>query len=164
MGDMILVAVGANLASEGRTPLATCRWAVDQVASLPGLRLCSVSRWFATRPIPASDQPSFVNGVIRLAGTAIPLDLLRSLHRIEAAAGRVRGAANAARTLDLDLLAVDGQVIATPALTLPHPRMQDRAFVMLPLHDVAPDWRHPVLGVTAMSLLEGVAGQEIEAL
>lgn len=165
MFETILVALGANLVSaDGRTPLATCEWAVLRLAELPGLELRRVSRWYVTRPVPASDQPDFVNGVALLRGAAEPHALLQALHAIEAAAGRVRGAANAARTLDLDLLAMDGLVVASDGLVLPHPRLQDRAFVLAPLVDVQPEWRHPLLGRAASALLREVADQEIEVL
>jgi 2-amino-4-hydroxy-6-hydroxymethyldihydropteridine diphosphokinase len=161
----ILVALGANLpTAEGRAPLATCRWAVEQVAALPGLRLEAVSRWYRTAPVPASTQPDYVNGVARLSGEAEPGALLQALHGIEAAAGRVRGAVNAARVLDLDLLAVDAVVAEGPALRLPHPRLQERAFVLAPLCDVAPGWVHPRLGRTAAELLAAVGAEGTAAL
>ena len=153
MSEVILVAIGANLPSAGRTPLESCRWAVERLSQLPGLTLRGVSHWFTTRPVPESDQPSFINGVALLSGVAEPHWLLQSLHSIEEAAGRVRTAPNAARTLDLDLLAIDGLVISTPDLVLPHPRMQHRAFVLAPLQDVLPAWRHPVSGRAVEELL-----------
>lgn len=164
MYEAILVAVGANLFAAGRTPLETCRWSVEQLALLPGLRLRAVSHWYATRPVPESDQPSFINGVALLAGAAEPRWLLQALHGIEAAAGRVRTAPNAARTLDLDLLAMDGLVISTAELVLPHPRMQQRAFVLAPLHDILPHWRHPVLNLDAGQLLAEVPDQAVHRL
>lgn len=165
MYEDVLVAIGANLASvAGRTPLATCQWAVGQLAMLPGLHLRRVSRWFETRPVPASDQPSFINGVALLTGLAEPHHLLQALHSIEAAAGRVRGARDAARTLDLDLLAMDGLVVTTPELVLPHPRLQDRAFVLAPLLDILPGWRHPILNMTVETMLTGVSHQLVHAL
>jgi len=131
---------------------------------LPGLHLRRVSRWFETRPVPASDQPSFINGVALLTGMAEPYHLLQALHRVEAAAGRVRGARDAARTLDLDLLAMDGLVVTTPELVLPHPRLQDRAFVLAPLLDILPSWRHPILNMTVETMLTGVSHQLVHAL
>ena len=165
MFQTILVAIGANLASaEGRTPLDTCRWATGQLGQVPGLELRKVSRWFATQPIPASDQPRFVNGAAWLSGAAEPCRMLKMLHAIEAAAGRVRGAPNAARSLDLDLLAMDDLVLATPRLVLPHPRLQDRAFVLAPLQDIQPDWTHPVLRLGVGTMLAAVSGQDVQAL
>ena len=165
MFETILVAMGANLPSaEGRTPLETCQWAVTRLERLPGLELRRVSRWFATQPIPASDQPRFVNGAAWLSGTVEPCRLLKMLQAIEVEAGRVRGVPNAARTLDLDLLAMDDRVMATPKLVLPHPRMQDRAFVLAPLEDVRPDWAHPVLHQSAATMRKAVAGQHVQVL
>jgi 2-amino-4-hydroxy-6-hydroxymethyldihydropteridine diphosphokinase len=150
MAEAILVAIGANLPAAGRTPLETCEWAVEQLALLPGLRLRKVSRWFATRPVPESDQPSFINGVALLAGDAEPHRLLRALHGIEQAAGRVRSIPNAARTLDLDLLAMDD--------------LQHRAFVLAPLQDVLPGWRHPLLGRNVEELRAIVADPAVPRL
>ena len=152
---MILIAVGANLPDSARRPaLQTCIWAAEQLGTLGPVG--AVSRWYRTSPVPASDQPDYINGVVRLDGSGDPQALLGALHAIEAKAGRARGHLNAARVLDLDLLAVDDRVIATDALTLPHPRLAQRAFVLAPLCDVAPGWVHPLLGQTAGALLAGV--------
>ncbi|HYZ64071.1 MAG TPA: 2-amino-4-hydroxy-6-hydroxymethyldihydropteridine diphosphokinase [Acetobacteraceae bacterium] len=159
---MLLVALGANLPDRyGRSPLSTCRWAAGRVAELSGLRLEAVSPWYRTAPVPASDQPDYVNGVLRLSGHAEPEALLALLHGVEAEAGRVRGEANAARVLDLDLLAADELVIERPGLIVPHPRLAERAFVLHPLCDVAPEWRHPVLGRTALELRDLVGSNGI---
>jgi 2-amino-4-hydroxy-6-hydroxymethyldihydropteridine diphosphokinase len=154
---MILIAVGANLQSRnGSPPLATCVAATEALRGLPGLRVQAVSRWYATAAVPASDQPDYVNGVVRLAGDAEPAWLLASLQRIEAQAGRVRSVANAARSLDLDIIAIGDLVRDAPDPILPHPRAHQRAFVLRPLIDVAPEWRHPVLGRSAAELLAGL--------
>lgn len=155
MAEMLLIAIGANLPdTNGRPPLATCEWCVQRLQRLPGLHLDRISRWYRTSPVPASNQPDYVNGVARLRGEGEPEAVLAALHGIEAEAGRVRGAPNAARVLDVDLLAVDGLVRDGPGLILPHPRLAERAFVLCPLCDVAPEWRHPVLGRSARELLD----------
>jgi 2-amino-4-hydroxy-6-hydroxymethyldihydropteridine diphosphokinase len=155
---MILVAIGANLPGpQGEPPLETCEWAVGKLRTLPGLRLAAVSRWYETAPEPPSDQPNYVNGVVRLEGEVEPEALLAALHGIEAEAGRVRTVRNAARPLDLDVIAMDALVRDT-APVLPHPRAHLRAFVLLPLRDVAPEWRDPVTGLTAGEMLATLPG------
>jgi 2-amino-4-hydroxy-6-hydroxymethyldihydropteridine diphosphokinase len=154
---VILVAIGANLPDrDGRSPLATCQAAVGALGALPGLRLVAVSPWYRTAPVPPSGQPDYVNGLVRLEGTADPAGLLARLHAIEARAGRVRGPANAARPLDLDIIELNGLVRDAPDPVLPHPRAHLRGFVLGPLRDVAPDWVHPLLGIGAGALLRNL--------
>jgi len=161
---MILVAIGANLPGRGGAPLATCRAAAAALDAIPGLRLRGLSRWYETAPIPPSGQPNYVNGVAHLEGEAEPAALLAALQAIEARAGRVRGAPNAARTLDLDIIAMDHLVRAAPDPVLPHPRAHLRAFVLVPLADVAPRWVHPGLRRSIAELVAGAGGQDIRAL
>jgi 2-amino-4-hydroxy-6-hydroxymethyldihydropteridine diphosphokinase len=162
---MILIAIGANLPDpEGGTPLETCRRAAAALDGILGLRRTGLSRWFATDPVPPSGQPPYINGVARLDGVADPAALLAALQAIEHASGRVRGAPNAARTLDLDIAAMGDMVRDAPDPVLPHPRMHLRAFVLAPLLDVAPDWVHPRLGRTARALLDALPDQGIHAL
>ncbi len=131
---------------------------------MPGLRLVAVSPWYRTAPVPPSGQPDYVNGIVRLAGTADPAELLARLQAIEASAGRVRGAANAARVLDLDIVELNGLLREAPDPVLPHPRTHLRGFVLRPLHDVAPDWRHPRLLGSAQALLRTLPPQDVVAL
>ncbi len=162
---MILVAIGANLLGpRGEHPVVACRAAAEAVRGLPGLRWAGLSRWYATEPVPPSGQPDYVNGVARLEGQADPEWLLARLHRIERMAGRVRGARNAARTLDLDLIDANGTIRAAPDPVLPHPRAHERAFVLVPLRDVAPDWIHPLLGRTLTDLIADLPPQGIALL
>lgn len=168
---MILVALGANLPGpDGAPAIETCRRAAAALDALPGLRLRALSRWYATAPIPPTPGvPDYINGVALLeprpgAAAPSPEALLAALQGIEAGAGRVRPYPNAPRTLDLDLLDLDGQVRAGPDPILPHPRLQDRAFVLAPLADIAPGWVHPVLGRRAAELLAGLGPQEVRLL
>ena len=163
--QMILIAIGANLPGrDGQSPLQTCRWAAGALDRLPGLRLRGLSRWYRSAPMPPSGQPPYVNGVAHLDGGADPGRLLDALQALERAAERVRGAPNAARTLDLDVIAMDGVVRTAPDPILPHPRAHLRAFVLMPLLDVAPDWRHPVLLRTARELLAALLDQGVQAI
>jgi len=162
---MIYVAIGANLPSpDGADALTTCRRAAAALDAVSGLRLRCLSRWFATAPMPRSCQPPYINGVAGLSGKADPATLLAALQTIEAAHGRARGVANAARTLDLDIIAIGAMVRASPDPVVPHPRMHARAFVLRPLADIAPHWVHPQTGRTLTSLLADVAGQSAFAL
>ncbi|GAB0114287.1 2-amino-4-hydroxy-6-hydroxymethyldihydropteridine diphosphokinase [Acidisoma sp. C75] len=164
---MILVAFGANLpAPDGTPPRETCCRAIAAVAALPGLSLEAVSPFYASAPIPVSDQPPYINGVMRLAGEAEPAWLLDRLLAIETRFGRARSTANAARSLDLDLIAIDDLRRAPPLPDpiLPHPRAHERAFVLRPLADVAPGWVHPALHLTAAELLARLPPQAIEPL
>ncbi len=154
---MILVAVGANLPGPwGTRPVDTCRRAARELACLPGLTAVAVSRWYRAAPVPASSQPDYANGVVRLSGAADPAVLLATLQALERQAGRTRSVANAARTLDLDIIDIDGAMRASPDPVLPHPRVQDRAFVLLPLRDVAPDWVHPSSQRSISELLDAM--------
>jgi len=133
---------------------------------LPGIRVAGVSRWYETDPVPPSGQPPYINAVAELLTDAEigPAALLARLHEIEAGSGRQRGAINAARTLDLDIIAIDGLVRESPDPVLPHPRAHLRAFVLAPLAGLLPDWVHPVLGRTAASLLADLPDQGIRLL
>jgi 2-amino-4-hydroxy-6-hydroxymethyldihydropteridine diphosphokinase len=164
---MILIAIGANLPGpDGSSPFETCEAAVTALAKLPGLRLEAVSRWYETEPVPPSGQPNYVNGVVRLTHAAAvdPASLLSTLQAIEVRFGRRRAEVNAARTLDLDLIDLDGLVRETPDPILPHPRAHLRAFVLLPLLDVTPDWVHPVTGRTGRELLAEVEQEGVRAM
>lgn len=167
---MILVGIGANLPGrDGATPLETCQWAVRRLAALPGLRVDAVSQWYVTMPVPPSGQPPYVNAVVRLAAEPGEMEqdpevLLRALQAIEAEAGRVRGERNAARTLDLDIIAIDAMVRAAPDPVLPHPRAHLRAFVLAPLLDIAAGWVHPVEGVGPGELLRRLPDQGVRPL
>ena len=162
---MILVAIGANLPGPaGAPPLDTVRAAVHALAALPGARLEAVSRWYETAPVPPSGQPDYINGVARLTGLGLmPESLLAMLHAIEDRFGRQRAEPNAARSLDLDLIDMDGIVRAVPDPVLPHPRAHIRAFVLLPLLDVAPDWVHPGNGRSGRALLAAVGTEGVIA-
>ena len=150
------VALGANIGE----PVQHLRAAVRDLDALAGTRVVARSSLYRSAPVGLLDQPDFINAVVAVDTTLTPLELLRQLMAIEALHGRVRSIPNAPRTLDLDLLLHGDSVLAGTELTLPHPRMHQRAFVLLPLLEIAPDTRLPDLGL-AREFLEQVAGQDI---
>ncbi|HJW05652.1 MAG TPA: 2-amino-4-hydroxy-6-hydroxymethyldihydropteridine diphosphokinase [Rhodanobacter sp.] len=131
------VALGSNLGNPRQQLLD----AMDALAKLPGTRLLQRSPLYRTPPWGVLEQPPFINAAVELDTALSPHALLEALLAIEQRAGRVRAERNGPRTLDLDLLHVDGVQLADPQLTLPHPRMAERAFVLLPLCDIAPTLR-----------------------
>jgi 2-amino-4-hydroxy-6-hydroxymethyldihydropteridine diphosphokinase len=158
---MILVGLGANLPSVAGPPPATLAAALEALAAA-GLAIECCSPWYRTAPLPADDQPWYVNGVAAVATRLGPGEVLTLLHRIEARFGRTRRRRNEPRPLDLDLLDYDGLIRAV-APVLPHPRLHERAFVLLPLKDVAPDWRHPVSGAGLVELIARLPPGQIVA-
>jgi 2-amino-4-hydroxy-6-hydroxymethyldihydropteridine diphosphokinase len=139
------VALGSNLDD----PAAQVERGFAALAALPGTRLRARSRLYRTPPWGVVDQPAFVNAAAALETSLAPRALLEALLAIEAGAGRVRGVRNGPRTLDLDLLAYGNCELREAGLTLPHPRLHERAFVLLPLADVAPELDVPGQGRVA---------------
>lgn len=159
----ILVALGANLPSREGAARETLRRAVQRLRAR-GLGITAQSRAYLTEPVPRSAQPWYVNQVVAVETGLDPQALLGLLLEVEAAFGRERGERNAARTLDLDLIAYRGQRLDTRELTLPHPRLHERAFVLAPLRDVAPGWMHPLTGESVETLLARTDRSNVRAL
>ncbi len=173
--ETVLVALGSNQASTFGGPAEMLGRAVAELDG-GGLELVATSRFFETPCFPPGSGPDFVNAAVRLETRLPPKDVLSRLHEIERAHGRERAQRWAQRTLDLDLIAYGDSVLpdratvqrwidlplaeqksrAPDTLILPHPRLQDRAFVLIPLADVAPDWRHPVLGKTIREMADAL--------
>lgn len=166
----IYLGLGANLPSAFGTPVETLEQAVAAIAA-KGVVIRARSPWYESAPVPrAADQPWYVNGVIEVATDLDPAALLALLQQVEQEFGRVRSVPNAPRTLDLDIVAYGDRVVTEGAPLLPHPRMHERAFVLLPLRDLAPGWRHPQSGrdltglIAALGRLDDPQGQEIRPL
>ena len=149
---MIFIALGANLPSSEGAPRETLRRAVSALAAR-GLQIRARSRLYLTEPVPRAHQPWYANQVIAVETSLTPHAVLALLLDVEHEFGRERSERNAARTLDLDLIAHGQERIDTPDLVLPHPRMTERAFVLAPLADIAPDWRHPATGQSVRAML-----------
>lgn len=159
MTAIAYIALGANLGD----PLRTVRAAITALQEMPNARFIAGSSLYRTAPVGLKHQPDFINAVVELETALAPAELLTRLFAIEAAFGRVRSIRNAPRTLDLDLLLYGDQILDLPELTLPHPRMTERAFVLAPLAEIAPDLAIPGRGPLA-ALLPQVADQRIEKL
>lgn len=153
------VAIGANLGN----PVEKVREAIQNLELLPHTRLLRASSLYLTAPMGLSDQPDFINAVAALETRLSPQDMLEALLAEEQHQGRIRSIANAPRTLDLDLLLHGESVIDTPHLTLPHPRLHLRAFVLIPLAEIAPHLKLPGRGTVA-AWLPAVAGQHIRPI
>ena len=154
--SLAYIALGANLGD----PAATVNAAFAALDQLPESRLLAKSALYRTAPVGIANQPEFVNAAALIDTTLAPETLLDALLGIEQAFGRVRAERNGPRTLDLDILLYDDLTLATPRLTLPHPRLHLRAFVLQPLADLAPDLAIPGRGRLA-AWLPAVANQGI---
>ena len=177
-----LIALGANLPFDDRSPLDTLRSAINTFPKV-NLAMPSVSRFFATPCFPPGAGPDYVNAaaLLQVEPQVTAMELLSRLHQVEAMFGRERKQRWGMRTLDIDLLALGDLVLPdaatqtkwrnldptlqaheTPAdLILPHPRLQDRAFVLVPLAEVAPDWCHPLLNLTVSQMVAALPAADL---
>ncbi|ARC87368.1 2-amino-4-hydroxy-6-hydroxymethyldihydropteridine diphosphokinase [Rhodovulum sp. MB263] len=178
-----LIALGGNMGSGAGAPEATLAAGLAALEA-ESVRIVKISRFYHTPSMPEGSGPEFVNAVVEIATDLSATALLARLHGIEARFGRERRIRWAPRTLDLDLLDLDGAVLPDAAVQarwmglapeaqarevpdrtiLPHPRIQDRAFVLVPLAEIAPDWRHPVSGQTAQEMLAALPAAEIAGI
>ena len=154
MKHVAAIALGSNLNSKWGDPAATLREAIRRIGQLGKVHALSSLR--ETAPFGYTDQPDFTNAALLMETDLEPLDLMRALLEIERAMGRDRSAAvppKGPRIIDLDLLLVDSLILRKPELTLPHPAMHERRFVLEPLAEIAPELRHPISGKTAAHML-----------
>jgi 2-amino-4-hydroxy-6-hydroxymethyldihydropteridine diphosphokinase len=162
MLDDLYIGLGANLPHPRCGPPRSTLEYVLTVFPHRGLRVLARSPWYESAPVPASDQPWYVNGVVRVATALSPQEVLAQLHGIEADLGRQRVELNAARAVDLDIIAFGNMILKGPNPPIvPHPRMAERAFVLLPLADLAPDWRHPASGRRISDLIAALPRDQI---
>lgn len=145
----MIIALGSNLSGEYGSSEALLKAAVEAIAAA-GFEVLSQSRWWRSASWPDPSNPDYLNGVLMVRTAQSAEEVLERLHRIEAGFGRARSEPNAPRLLDLDLIAYGRRVGDHPST--PHPRAQDRLFVMGPLAEIGPDWAHPVSGKTAADL------------
>ena len=153
--SLIIVALGANLPSRFGSPAQTLDKACVRMNAL-GVKIIKRSRTWITAPVPISDQPWYHNEIVSVDTSLSSYELLEQLQTIEKEFGRVRTIRNAPRVLDLDLIAYNDEVLSKPELIVPHPRMHQRAFVLLPLRDVVKQWHHPTLHVSLDDLISNL--------
>jgi 2-amino-4-hydroxy-6-hydroxymethyldihydropteridine diphosphokinase len=166
---MIVIALGANLETKRYGAPQNGLAAALRHLAATGVTLKTRSNWYQSAPFPTADQPWYVNGVAEIACDLSPVALMALLLSVESEFGRQRNSRNAARVLDLDLIDYNGEILNKsavdngPAVQLPHPRLHERAFVLLPLAEIAADWRHPENGRHIDDLIaELPPGQKME--
>ena len=162
MGSRLFIGLGANLAPDGYAGPREGGMAAVSALADEGVHLLALSHWYESAPVPISDQPWYLNAVAEATTELDAASTLAALHNIERRFGRVRTERNAARVLDLDLLDFAGMINDAGDLALPHPRLHERAFVLLPLGELCPDWVHPLSGIAIQDLIAMIpADQQI---
>jgi 2-amino-4-hydroxy-6-hydroxymethyldihydropteridine diphosphokinase len=156
------IGFGSNLGNR----IENCKNAIESLETLPNCILLKTSSFYESEPIGLVEQPSFINGVILLETAKDAHSLLRQMLAIETSFGRMRTLNWGPRTIDLDLLFFDDQIIETPELSVPHPFLHERRFVLLPLNEISPGFHHPSLGKTVGELLADLTDgdQRVEVL
>ncbi len=149
---MILIALGSNISGPWGNPAETMVRAIKEMAA-SDLKVEKVSRFLLTAPYGNVNQPAFINAAAQIATHLPPLALLEKLHTIEKCGGRKRAMRWGPRSLDLDIIDYHGLILSSPRLTLPHPGVADRFFVLKPIAEMNLHWKHPVLHMTAAQLL-----------
>ena len=143
------IGIGSNLGDA----LDNCRRAIQAISSDKSNHLLKCSPFYRTEPVGRTDQPWFVNGVVAVKTLLSPRDLLAFILNIEKNMGRERGERWGPRVIDLDLLFYNKQILNEAGMQIPHPRLHERRFVLIPLQDIAPHLQHPVLGKTVSQIL-----------
>ena len=164
MTSTAFISLGSNLKRDNELSLKENFEIFLQTFPENSIFVKKISNWYESEPVPLSNQPWFVNAVVKVSTNKSPYELLYKLHEIENLFGRKRSNLNASRTIDLDLIDYQG-LIKSDSLILPHPRMHLRLFVLLPMQDIEPNWVHPVLKYSIKELIANyTSNQKIKKL
>lgn len=158
--NKIFVGIGANLIPRGYSSVQDGLNAAMNMLSGYGIELIQCSSWYETSPVPKSNQPLFRNAVFSASCDLNPQELLYCLNDLEAKIGRIRTSRNAARVLDLDILDFNSECIDLENLIIPHPRMHERAFVLIPLNEINGDYIHPVMQEPILTLIKRLPAEQ----
>ena len=159
MQEPVYIGLGSNLANRHENMVLALLFLERD----PGIRISACSSAYLTEPVSDEPQPTFINAVVSVETSYAPRDLLVKLKEIESALGRVLsppGVVWGPRPIDLDILLFGSRIVEEPGLVIPHPRMQERPFVLYPLSEIAPDGRHPVLGMSVADMKHGLPATE----
>lgn len=165
---MIIIGLGANLPSPVYgSPIETLRAALFELSKDSDITVDCLSKWYESAPVPMSDAPWYVNACAAISTELSAIALLERLLKVEAAFGRIRSEVNAPRIIDLDIIAYHDEIhlgggpdLRKP-LAIPHPRLKERSFVVLPIKDIAPAWKHPESGETIDDLAKSLPTDQI---
>ena len=152
------IGIGSNLGDREKA----CLQAVEQIGRIPESRLRQCSGWYLAKPVGVEGQDWYVNGVVLIETALGPLELLRQLQKIEKEMGRIRKVRWEARLIDLDILFFDREILSVEDLKIPHPRVHERRFTLLPLLELNPDFVHPVSDLSVRELLSRLDPEEQE--
>lgn len=164
MSYTAFISLGSNLKKDNELSLKENLEIILKTFPENGIFVKKISNWYESEPVPLSNQPWFINTVVKVSTDKSPEDLLYKLHQIENLFGRKRSILNASRTIDLDIIDFEG-LVKSDSLILPHPRMHLRLFVLLPMQDIVPNWIHPVLKQSIKELITNyTSNQKIRKL
>ena len=164
MSYTAFISLGSNLKKDNELSLKENLEIILKTFPKNGIFVKKISNWYESEPVPLSNQPWFINTVVKVSTDKSPEDLLYKLHQIENLFGRKRSILNASRTIDLDIIDFEG-LVKSDSLILPHPRMHLRLFVLLPMQDIVPNWIHPVLKQSIKELITNyTSNQKIRKL